>query len=297
MEVECRMKKTKKRKVTLAILLAALITFFVWVYWGNTSIQTTQFSIHSENIPASFDGFKIVQVSDLHNAEFGNNQGELLRAVIETSPDLIAVTGDLIDSNRVNVEKAMEFINGAVKMAPVYYVTGNHEAWTDQYTKLKEQMAEAGVFILKDESTTIERGGDSIRLLGVDDPDFTIKGDTFGETAAMIDTKLKDMPNKSNGYTVLLSHRPELFDVYAANSIDLVLSGHAHGGQVRLPFVGGLVAPNQGFFPKYSEGIYEKNQTKMVISRGLGNSIIPVRINNRPELVVITLCNAERAKR
>lgn len=104
----------------------------------------------------------------------------------------------------------------------------------------------------------------------------------------MTDAKLKDLMDE-NQYTILLSHRPELFNVYAAHSIDLILSGHAHGGQVRLPFVGGLVAPNQGLFPKYDEGIYEIGPSKMVVSRGLGNSIFPVRINNRPELVVITL--------
>lgn len=279
----------KKHRMIFTVLLISLFIFSIWVYWGNTSIQTTQISINSKKIPASFDGFKIVQVSDLHNAEFGYNQSKLLRAVRDASPDLIAVTGDLIDSSHTDVEKAMDFINGAIHIAPIYYVTGNHEAWTHEYAKLEKRMIESGVVILKDEGTTIKYGGDSIRLLGLNDPDFTIKGDMFGESAAMIGTKLKGMLDGNSGYTILLSHRPELFQVYAANSIDLVLSGHAHGGQVRLPFVGGLVAPNQGFFPKYSEGVYEKNQTKMIVSRGLGNSIIPVRINNRPELVVITL--------
>ncbi len=280
--------KNKKQRAILTFLLTVFAAFFVWIYWGNTSIQTTQISIGSEKIPASFDGFTIVQVSDLHNAEFGDNQSRLLKAVRAASPDLIAVTGDLIDSNHTDVEKAMEFINGAVKTAPVYYVTGNHEAWSEQYAGLKEQMTVAGVVILEDESTSVERAGDSIRLLGLDDPDFAAEVNTF-QNASTIGTKLKDMLSDGYGYTILLSHRPELFDVYADNGIDLVLSGHAHGGQFRLPFVGGLVAPNQGFFPKYYEGIYEQGQTKMIVSRGLGNSIIPVRINNRPELVVITL--------
>ena len=283
--------KRKKRRVVLTVLLAILAAFSIWVYWGNTSIQTTKISINSEKIPTSFNGFRIVQVSDLHNAEFGENQSKLLQTVKNISPDMIAVTGDLIDSSHTDVEKAMDFINGAVKIAPVYYVTGNHEAWTDKYAKLKEQMTKSGVIILSDQGITIKRDGSLIRLLGLNDPDFTIKHDMFGEDAAMINTKLKDMQKQSeNGeYTILLSHRPELFDVYVDNSIDLVLSGHAHGGQIRLPFLGGLVAPNQGFFPKYTAGVYEKKQTKMVVSRGLGNSIAPVRINNCPELVVITL--------
>jgi predicted MPP superfamily phosphohydrolase len=282
------MKNTKNKKVISIILSASIIAFSVWVYWGNTSIQTTQINISSKKIPSSFDGFTIVHISDLHNAEFGNNQSRLLNAVKNASPDLIAITGDLIDSRRTDVAKAMEFISGAVKIAPVYYITGNHESRTSEYAKLKEQMTKAGVVILNDEGTKIKRGKASIHLLGLNDPDFTETDDAY-ESAAMINAKLKDMLSVSNEYTILLSHRPELFDVYAANNIDLVLSGHAHGGQFRLPFIGGLVAPNQGLFPKYSEGVYEKNQTKMIVSRGLGNSIIPVRINNRPELVVITL--------
>ncbi|AUM65687.1 phosphoesterase [Brevibacillus laterosporus] len=280
--------KKEKRKKILTILLVSLFAFSGWVYWGNTAIQTTKININNEKIPESFDGFTIVQVSDLHNAEFGNNQSRLLNAIKAVSPDFIAVTGDLIDSNHTDVAKAMEFINGAIEIGPVYYVTGNHEARSDQYAKLKQQMLEAGVIMLEDEGTTIKREGASIQLFGLNDPNFTATDDAY-ESTAMVDTKLKAMLSKNNEYTILLSHRPELFDIYAENSIDMVLSGHAHGGQVRLPFIGGLVAPNQGFFPKYSEGVHEKEQTKMIVSRGLGNSIIPVRINNRPELVVITL--------
>lgn len=287
-------KKSKQCRILLTVLLVILFVLPIWVYWSNISIQTTQISISSEKIPASFKGFKIVQVSDLHNAEFGENQSKLLRKVGDVSPDIIVITGDLIDSNKTDVEKAMEFITGAVKIAPVYYVTGNHEAWTDKYVKLEEEMTRANVVILRDKVITVEKDGDFIQLLGLDDPDFTIKGNVPGESAAMIDTKLKSMQIGNGQYTILLSHRPELFDVYAANRIDLILSGHAHGGQVRLPFIGGLVAPNQGLFPTYYEGVYEKKQTKMVVSRGLGNSIIPVRINNRPELVVITLASQQK---
>lgn len=282
------MKNTKKQKPILITLFVLLIAFCVWVYWGNTSIQTTVISISSEKIPKSFNRFTIAQVSDLHNAEFGTHQSRLLHAIKSVSPDFIAVTGDLIDSDHTDVAKAMEFINGAVEIAPVYYVTGNHEAWSGQYVQLKQQMLKAGVVILNDEGTAIKYNGSSVRLLGLNDPDFTSTDDSY-ESAAMIDMKLKAMLRENDEYTILLSHRPELFDVYAANKIDLVLSGHAHGGQVRLPFIGGLVAPNQGFFPNYTEGMYKRKSTNMVVSRGLGNSIIPVRINNRPELVVITL--------
>ncbi|MEA4849163.1 MAG: metallophosphoesterase [Clostridiaceae bacterium] len=126
-------KKREKHKMILIVLLAVLIAFSVWIYWGNTSIQTTQVSVSSERVPTSFDGFVIVQISDLHNAEFGNNQSKLLGAVKNSSPDLIVVTGDLIDSRHTDIQKAMKFINGAITIAPVYYVTGNHEARIDEY--------------------------------------------------------------------------------------------------------------------------------------------------------------------
>lgn len=281
--------KGKKRRTTLIVFLIIFIAFLIWIYWGNTSIQVIEIGIDSEKIPESFRGFTIVQVSDLHNTEFGESQSRLLNAIKNAAPDLIAVTGDLIDSRHTDMEIAMEFIHGVTEIASVYYVTGNHEARTDEYAELEEQLEKAGVVILNDESMEIEYGNEAIRLMGVNDPDFTAQGDAYAEDAYVMDTKLKAMLTEDSTYTILLSHRPELFDVYADNYIDLVLSGHAHGGQVRLPFIGGLAAPNQGFFPQYSEGVYENSRTKMVVSRGLGNSIFPIRMNNRPELVVITL--------
>lgn len=285
--------KVKKCKTILPHLSIILVTSSIWLHWGNVSILKTEININSEKIPASFNGFRIIHVSDLHNEEFGHNQNKLLKAVKESSPNLIAVTGDLIDSRHTDVQKALDFINGAVDIAPVYYVTGNHESRIHQYEKFKKQMSEAGVIILNDKGTTIKWGVDSIRLLGLDDPAFTTNYNLSGGNEAIVDAKLKTMKNKSSHYTILLSHRPELFHVYADNRIDLILSGHAHGGQIRLPLIGGLFAPNQGFFPKYSEGLHEKNQTKMVVSRGLGNSLFPVRINNPPQLVVITLVSQQ----
>lgn len=167
--------KSNKRRELVTVLLIFLVPFSIWVYWGNTSILTTQIHISSKSLPVSFNGFRIVHVSDLHNTEFGVNQEKLLDAVKNASPDLIAITGDLIDSRRTDLLKAMDFVNGAVKIAPVYYVTGNHEARIDEYLKLEEKMAEAGVVLLRDKGVTIERGEDFIRLLGLDDPSFMKK--------------------------------------------------------------------------------------------------------------------------
>jgi len=263
----------------MAAVLVALLS--LWIYWGNSSLQVSRHLIQDQKITEPFHGFTIVQVSDLHNAQFGRGQAELIRQVRAARPDLIAVTGDLVDSRRTDIGTAMEFIEAAVQIAPVYYVTGNHESRVAAYAALEEQMQQAGVTILHDRSVQLERGHASIRLLGLDDPAFAPMS---GTTAARLQALADD-----SQFTILLSHRPELFAVYAANNIDLVLCGHAHGGQVRLPLIGGLVAPNQGFLPKYSEGIYKDGRTDMIVSRGLGNSLFPFRINNRPELVIVTL--------
>lgn len=281
--------RSKKRRTVLIVVLAILAALFLWLQWGNTSLQTTHIRLQSTKIPISFNGFTIVQVSDLHNAEFGRGQRRLLDAIRKASPDLIAVTGDQIDAHHTDVGKAMEFINGAVRIAPVYYVTGNNEAETGAYAALQEQMIDAGVVLLRNTGIEIDHEGGSILLLGLDDPDFTTMGDSAQDSAVVVDAELKKIPRTGGRYTILLSHRPELLDVYAANGIDLVLSGHAHGGQIRLPFVGGLVAPDQGLFPRYTQGVYTEDQTSMVVSRGLGNSVFPLRINDRPELMVIAL--------
>ncbi len=275
-------RKRKRAVIFLSLCLLAAL----WLYWGNTSIEVTLMEIEDKRLPEGFSGLTIVQVSDLHNASFGERQGRLLEKIEEASPDLIAVTGDLIDSDHTELGKAMEFIQGAAALAPVYYVTGNHEAWSEDWGDLEEQLKEAEVVVLRGEKAEVICHGIPFALIGLDDPAFNADG---GEEAVEMGRRLEVLSERTDGYTILLSHRPELFDVYAEKEIDLVLSGHAHGGQMRIPFIGGLIAPNQGVFPLYTEGLFEKGQTKMVVSRGLGNSVIPVRVNNRPQLIVVKL--------
>lgn len=155
-------------------------------------------------------------------------------------------------------------------------------------------MEQKGVSVLEDESVFLTQGENTIQLIGLADPDFTLPNDLFGEREAMINKKLQDIVIDNSYYSILLSHRPELIEIYSNNSINLVLSGHAHGGQFRIPLIGEIIAPDQGFFPKYTAGRYAVCQTQMVVSRGLGNSIIPIRINNRPELVVIELNHLDK---
>lgn len=277
----------QKRRRRLCVFMAVCVAIFAWLYWGNTAIQTTHIAIVSESLPEQYDGFTIVQVSDLHNASFGEGQKRLIAEVRAAAPDIIAVTGDMIDANRTDVETAMEFVYAAVEIAPVYYVTGNHEAMTGEYAELKRQMLAAGVTILENEGVEISRAGAIVRILGLDDPAMSSRAAAKAALYSMM------REEGAAQYTVLLSHRPEMFSTYAASGVDLVLTGHAHGGQVRLPFIGGLYAPGQGVFPKYDAGTYVNGETTMVVSRGLGNSSFPVRVNNRPELVAVTLrCGA-----
>ena len=280
-----------KRNIILSMLLCVNI-LMAWTVWGNTALMVSTISISSSHIPAAFSGFRIAQISDLHNAEFGKNNAELLKLLSESRPDIIVITGDLIDANHTDVGIALGFAQESVRIAPTYYVTGNHEAASPQYDTLKAGLEEEGVIVLEDEAISLERGGETISLIGLADPDFTVKGEMFGEAPVMVSAKLKNLNDGEGKYTIMLSHRSELFETYVNCGIDLVFAGHAHGGQFRLPFIGGVIAPNQGLFPKYDAGLYTDGGTNMVVSRGIGNSIIPLRFNNRPEIVLVEL-NAE----
>lgn len=277
-----------KRTIVLSVFLAASIAITIWTVWGNTALMINEITITSDKIPQSFSGYRIAQISDLHNTEFGGNNSELIAKLKECKPDIIVFTGDLVDANHTNIDVSIAFAEKAAQIAPSYFVTGNHEARIEEYNELLERLADAGVTVLQNESVILEKDHESITLLGVQDPSFQANR-LFDDEEAVMDHTLAELMKDANGYTVLLSHRPELFDTYVLNKVDLVLSGHAHGGQFRLPFVGGIVAPDQGLFPKYDAGLYIKNDTSMVVSRGLGNSIIPFRINNRPEIVVAEL--------
>ena len=282
------MMKTKKKFIVLAAIVAILILLIIWIAYGNTDLEIYKYNVKSEDIPSEFDNFRIVQISDLHNAEFGENNEKLLLMLKQADADIIAITGDMIDSRNTGVDVAISFAQKAVNIAPVYYVNGNHESRVlGEYEKLKQGLTDAGVTILENSSADITIGDETITLIGINDPTFRmdIVYDTMEQNIAH---QLVNVIPDNDNYKVLLAHRPEYFDVYAGN-VDLVLSGHAHGGQFRIPFIGGLVAPGQGFFPEYYEGSHIKENTEMIVSRGIGNSIIPFRINNKPEIIVAEL--------
>ena len=275
-------------KIILPIIVAIILVLVVWIRWGNTALEINEYKIVSNSVPQNFDGFRIAQVSDLHNAEFGEGNSKLLELLSQTEPDIIVLTGDLIDSRNTDIEIALAFAREAMKIAPVYFVSGNHEARVIEYEDLKMGLSEAGVNVLENQIVEITREGDSITLMGIDDPSFQ-ESYLFGDAEGVAKQTIETLQRESDEYTVLLSHRPELFELYVETGMDLVFSGHAHGGQFRLPFIGGLVAPNQGFFPKYDAGLFSEENTTMIVSRGVGNSIVPLRFNNRPEIIVVML--------
>lgn len=281
------MSKRKQHLFTaLCGLLILCVAFCGWVLWANTALVRTDYTVESTRLPREFDGFRIAQISDLHNAEMGTDNQKLLAMLKSAQPDIIVITGDLIDAHRTNTEIALEFLRGAVQIAPCYMITGNHESAIERadYFEFEEQVQKIGVTVLHNEAVTLEHDGGSITLLGLDDPNY--------EGVLYAPEQMRDLAG--DGFAIMLSHRPENFDRYAAAGIDVTFSGHAHGGQFRLPLVGGLYAPGQGVFPEYDSGVYTYGNANMVVSRGIGNSSFPLRFNNRPELVVVTLTCREQ---
>lgn len=274
--------------ILFTVFIAILVALITWIIWGNTALELNCYTVTSSRLPEKFNGYQIAHISDLHNTQMGTDNEKLLAMLREAEPDMIAITGDLIDSRNTNIDVALQFVRDATKIAPCYYVTGNHEARVEAYSELRTGMAAAGVIILEDTVTEIRIAEDAITFVGLNDPSFYTDY-LFGDSQSVVDSKLTDLLTYGNAFTILLSHRPELFETYSDHKIDLVLSGHAHGGQIRIPFIGGLVAPNQGLFPKYDAGIYSDGNTNMVVSRGIGNSILPLRIFNRPEVILIEL--------
>lgn len=282
---------SKRKKVCLLSLAAVAAVLVPWTIWGNITVGTTQYTVASSRLPAAFDHYRMVVVSDFHNAEYGDHNRQLIRQIAAEQPDSIVFTGDLLDSRHPNLAIVEDLIRELTAVAPCYYVTGNHEARLgSQFQELEQLLLAHSVVVLHDEAVPLTRNGETIQLVGLDDPDFTDRNASIQQS--MLETKLSNL-NLTTDYRILLSHRPEAFDAYVAAEIDLALCGHAHGGQFRLPLVGGLVAPNQGFFPKYDAGVYTEQGTTMIVSRGVGNSILPVRFNNRPELVSVELVCAE----
>lgn len=268
-------KKTFKMTRTKAIILIAFVVICtsvaIWNSWLNQNPVLNLITVTENNLPADFDGFRIAHISDFHSAD--DMTDKVVKLLQEAKPDIICISGDLMHSKDKDPEIAWHFIEKAMGVAQCYFVTGNHEKQlpTETFNILLEGLANRGVILLDKE--VFQRNDSEIALFG------NFHGDAKEE---------EFMPGYV-GYKILLSHYPEDIDYYTSAKYDLVLSGHTHGGVFRLPFVGGLYAPGQGFFPKYDAGHYTMNSTDLVVNRGIGNSVVPFRFNNQPEVLLIEL--------
>ena len=271
-------------------LLALLVLF---VYWGNTALRTDSLTYTSTALPAEFDGLRIVQLSDLHNREFGKNNHRLYAAVEQAAPDLIFLTGDLVDEYAEAPIPYAKAVGKALSaIAPTYYVTGNHE-WAHgnaAVEELKTALRESGVTVLSNQFVPLERNGQTIFIAGIDDPNGYADQTTPEELAAKLYTQ-QEAP-----FWLLLAHRNTLFNGrYCRLGADLTFCGHAHGGIWRLPFTDGLVDTNLNLLPSFTSGFYHCNDAdcegaEVFVSRGLGNSPKwAFRLFNRPQIAVVTL--------
>ncbi len=281
-------RRRKRRPLRwLAVLLVLAAVSVPWYHWQCWGLQVTHTQVELPALPEGFDGLRIVQLSDLHGHEYGEGSGELLRLVAEQEPELIVVTGDLIDQ-KDQLRMVPALARGLAGIAPTYYVTGNHE-WalgTAAVKELKGVLDQCGAVPLSNRYEVLERGGSRLVLAGVDDPNGYADQTTPEELSAQIGDAEPGL------FTLLLAHRNDHFEQYAQAGYDLVMAGHGHGGIVRLPVVGGLLGTDRRFFPPWTSGSYTLGESAMFVSRGLGNNTTPFkgfRLFNRPELAVVTL--------
>ena len=278
-------RRIKRRPRWPAQLLCfmALAVWFLW--WSNHSLQTTQHDLVFSRLPDGFDNCRIVVLSDLHGAEFGSTNEKLLSSVTAAHPEYIFVLGDLIDEETADPPAyAAALATDLQSIAPVYYVTGNHEWAAGNVPAFKKVLTNAGWTVLSNQFLSLERNNDTLVLAGIDDPNG------YADQKSPEALAMEVYANHGDPFWLLLAHRNDLFaSHYSLLGADLVLSGHGHGGVIRLPFTDGLFGTQHNFFPSYTAGLYEAHDSLLFASRGLGNVGITFRLFNRPEVAILTL--------
>lgn len=289
--------------LTGAIILLMLLTLLaIFLRWSNKSIIITEYRYKDAKVPEDFQGFRITQVSDLQSEYFGKEQNNLFRRVADTRPDIIVFTGDLVDRNHTDYEAGLTGMKRLCAIATVYYINGNHEMAlpTEETSQFYDELRRMGVEVLFDRGTIVKKREGQIRICGLSEETvYAAKEEAAensrGKTRLAAPEKITEMLDQMSAdwseteLGILLVHEPQFFPVYCRTHIDLIFAGHAHGGQIRLPFTQGLFAPGQGLLPKLTSGIHQWEHATMIISRGLGNSVFPFRIFNRPEITVTEL--------
>ena len=280
-------KKHRGRGCLTALIILALIAAAAafLIKDSRDDLEISRYEVASQKLPESFDGFKIVQLSDLHGAEFGEDGMELVEKVKELEPDIIALTGDFVtdEGDLAAVEKLAARL---VKLCPVYFVSGNHEFGSGLAVKVRNILERAGVKYLSNEYLTISRGEDGILLGGVEDPLAYADMLSPDELAQKMNDAAPD------AFKILLGHRNYWMTEYPELPVDLIFCGHAHGGLIRIPSVGGLIGTDRRLFPDFDAGEYNNGRYTLIVSRGLGNSVPIPRVFNRPEIVCVELSSA-----
>lgn len=280
-------KKHRGRGCLTALIILALIAAAAafLIKDSREDLEISRYEVNSKKLPESFDGFKIVQLSDLHGAEFGEDGMELVEKVKELEPDIIALTGDFVtdEGDLAAVEKLAARLT---ELCPVYFVSGNHEFGSGLAIKVRNILERAGVKYLSNEYLTISRGEDEILLGGVEDPLAYADMLSPDELAQKMNDAAPD------AFKILLGHRNYWMTEYPELPVDLIFCGHAHGGLIRIPGVGGLIGTDRRLFPDFDAGEYNNGRYTLIVSRGLGNSVSIPRIFNRPEIVCVELSSA-----
>ncbi len=279
--------------MTYLIILFAILLLFVFCYYQNNKIDLTEYTVKSKNI---MNDTKIVHLSDLHSKPFK----KVISKLSGIKPDAIMITGDYINDHCKNKDKMLEFGKELVKIAPVFYITGNHERRLENFETLMNELSEIGFKVLLNETTTAQINGNNISILGLDERQADFNDYKARKNGTFVYKDMKpyfDKLDNLDGFKIVLSHFPENFEGvkennYSQYDFDIQLSGHAHGGQFILPFIGPIYSPGQGLFPKYARGSFG-NKPKLIVSRGIGNAEFPVRLFNHPEINIITLSKAQ----
>lgn len=272
----------RRRKTAVLLVLTALLAAG-FLLWGNCSLQTTETALVSPALPPAFDGLRIVELADLHGRVFGRGSRRLLAAVRRAEPDLICIDGDLFDEH-TDLAMLPPLLRGLCAIAPVYYVTGNHEWRVPGLRGILAQMRACGVTVLQDDWRVLRRGEDALIVAGTDDPCGPAERKTPAELIADIRAEAGEA-----AFLLLLAHRNDQLPQWSALGVQAVLAGHCHGGIVRLPFVGGLFGTDRRLFPAWDAGLYRQGETALYVSRGLGYTNVHFRLFNRPEVAVIVL--------
>lgn len=274
-----------KRRLFTAALLVLIALFAALLLLSKHGLSVTRLTLEFSGLPRGFDGFKIVQLSDLHGSEFGQDNARLIEAVAAEEPELIALTGDFLDEGEAGRELpgVEALVRELVKLAPVYFVSGNHDWASGAEQELFEALEAAGAVCLRNDFLSLERGGDSLILAGVEDPN----GPADMETPEELVSRLREAAPAA--FVLLLAHRAYWAERWPELDVDLILCGHTHGGIVRLPLLGGVAGTNFSLFPEYDAGLFDTGRYKLFISRGLGNSVPLPRFLNTPEIASVTL--------